>query len=116
MKKTKRTYEEIIKAVPLTVESSRGIITFKDAMVPYFFSKGIEAMIDDYGMGAYECVANAMHKFVTNDFGSPDGADSIGCYPGPLGNTPETGAIMVRLEPGFMTLAHVIVYLKFEEY
>ena len=114
MKKTKRTYEQIIKTVPLAIESARGITTFKDIMVPFFFSKGIEAMIEDYGMGAYERAIEAMCKFGADDFGSVDKAESIGCYPSHLGNTPETGAIMVRLEPGIMTHAHLIVYLDYE--
>lgn len=115
IKRAKKTYEQIVQTVPVTIESPRGITTFKDMMLPFFFSKGIEAMIEDYGTVGYKCVYDALYRLLVDDFGNAEKTDSFGCYPSPLGDTPETGAILIRMDAGIMTFGHIIVYLKFEK-
>lgn len=111
IKNNKRTYKEIKESVT-GKPAERGYLNTNQGKIKLYLSPGIEAMEDDYS-NASTRVRRAIMRYVTKDYGTGDML--WGCYPGPLGDTMETGGIMVSYALDGDDAEILYVYLHFEK-
>ena len=108
MRQTKRTYDEIKRTITSTRAAGHGVVGFKNITMPIYFSPGIEALVEDYGETAMDYICNGLKQFIFEDLCLGDE------YPSPLGNTPETGALMIDIIPDPEFIAYVLVHFDYE--
>lgn len=115
-----KTYEEIQNEI-----LRRGFeVIFVDfindsyGITPFLISQGIKILIEEYDDEFMEYFEVAVDKFINDDFGNlfsntRDGYE-YGHYESPLGNMPNTGAIMIHRENDYLFNKHIVMYLQFE--
>ena len=106
--KAKRTYDEIKTTINSTLAAGHGVAGLENITMPVYFSPGIEALVEDYGETAMDYICNGLKQFLFEDLCLVDD------YPSPLGNTPETGALMIDTIPDSEFIAYVLVHFDFE--
>lgn len=117
-----KTYEEIKDEILI-----RGFeVTYIDFILsehgiePFLTSQGIGILIEEYGEELESYFCTALDRFVKGDFGSMADEDDMfygyeyGCYESPLGDTPNTGALMIHREGDYIFDSHIVMYLQFE--
>ncbi len=121
------TYESIRKKVEKKGYGRRLICVAGDSntkkATPIYGSRGIDILSRDYcPNGMCSQVKSAVRRFFFGDYGSFDASGKTnfagyerGCYPSPLGNLPDEGAILIRREDDAHYGKRVCVYLQFEE-
>ena len=95
--------------------------------VPVYASHAIHILsealgYDDIRISLCPLILSPLVRFLNDDFGNFEelGYENYaglerGCYPSPLGDTPDEGAIMVHREGDKQYGSHICIYLQFED-
>ena len=86
-------------------------------------SQGVSILMEEYQEDFTPYLYRAFSRFSKGDFGTFfDGYDEkpfvgyeYGCYESPLGDTPNTGGLMIHRESDNIFGQHIVVYLHFEQ-
>lgn len=86
-----------------------------------FISQGIKLLIEEYEDKIKDYFMTSIRKFMNDDFGNLANymndmfkGHEYGGYESPLGNTPDTGGIMIHRESNLLGSV-IVMYLQFEQ-